>query len=568
MKKLLVFALLGAILCSGVYGFIQYDKEKVKTEQTALTSAAVKIESKEALKVDDAEFTTAVATKFSNVNAGNLFGLTALVGLAALFFSSKWERLPRAVQGGLGLVALALITLVDFGMTAAMAGATKGLSIIKAGVPFLAFKKDGLTGDNLKFVEDLEKRISTISEAELKEMLGAELKLAVREAKEQLKRFDALSDEQINKIKEFTGEDDKGIRSILVKQGELITKLQQNVSNAEERMDIRGQVQEWQTRNKDVFAKIKNKETGVSLQALEIRAANSPMTPANTETNTITINAGAAIRQGAPIFELRRVEPTFWDYIPKGRTNLETYPWVNKKVPADSGAAAFIGPGIAKPGVSFTLEVEKSNAKKVAVSMKLATELLEDVDGMTSFVQGELTYQLKAKINTTLMTGVLSGTVIAGVQTFSVGFTTSGLSTQNPNNWDCARALIAQHRKAFINGPIVIFMNPIDTANMDMEKAVSQGTYLGINARPIPGGIIVEDNNIPVGFVQSIALDCLKTLIYKDYSVAFGWENADFTLNLITAIAEMRLHSFHSENDAQAFIYDDLADIKSQIAAA
>ncbi len=247
---------------------------------------------------------------------------------------------------------------------------------------------------------------------------------------------------------------------------------------------------------------------------------------------------------------------------------METYPWVNKKVPADSGAAGFIGPGIAKPGTSFTLEVEKSNAKKVAVSMKVATELLEDVDGMTTMIQTELAYQLKAKVNTTLMTGVLSGTVPAGVQTFSLGFTTSGLSTVNPNNWDCARAVIAQMRKAFINGPIVIFMNPIDIANMDMEKAISQGQYLGISARPIPGGIIVEDNNIAVGYLQAIALDCLKTLIYKDFVVTYGWENADFTLNLVTAIAEMRIHSFHSENDAAGFVFDDLADIKSQIAAA
>lgn len=431
----------------------------------------------------------------------------------------------------------------------------------------LKFDKTGLEGDNLKFVQDLEKRISQISDSDLKELLSEQLQLSVREAKEQLKRFDTLGESDVNKLKEMLGEDDKGVRSILLKQGEMITKLQQNLALTEERMDIRGQVKEWQTRHKDTIDKIKS-GTRADLPQFELRAANSPMTPANTLSDTITINAAAAIRQGAPVFDVRRIEPTFWDYINKGRTNLETYPWVNKKVPASSGEAAFIGPGIAKPGVSFTFEVEKSNAKKIAVSMKLATELLDDIDGMTSYIQQELAYQLKIKLNTTLMTGTESSTVPAGVQTFSLAFTTSGLSTINPNNWDVARAIIAQMRKAFINGPIVIFMNPIDTANMDMEKAVSQGTYLGINARPIPGGIIVEDNNIPVGYVQAIALDCLKTLIYKDFVMTFGWENDDFTKNLVTVIAEMRLHSFHSDNDAAAFVYDDIADIKSQIAAA
>lgn len=459
------------------------------------------------------------------------------------------------------------LALFAFSLYAIFGHAVDSVVMATTAIPFLKFDKTGLEGDNLKFVNDLEKRISTITDKELKEMLSEDLKLAVRDAKEQLKRFDTLGDADVAKLKEFLGEDDKGVRTILLKQGEMITKLQQNLALTEERQDIRTQVKDWQTRNKEAIAKVRAGEKQ-GLPAFELRAANSPMTPANTLSDTITINAGAAIRQGAPVFDIRRVEPTFWDYIPKGRTTLETYPFVNKKVPAESGAAAFIGPGVAKPGVSFTFEVEKSNAKKVAVSMKMATELLEDIDGMTSYVQAELAYQLKAKVNTTLMTGVESSTVPAGVQTFSLGFTTSGLSTVNPNNWDCARAVIAQMRAAFINGPIVIFMNPIDIANMDMEKAISQGTYLGINARPIPGGVIVEDYNVPVGFLQAIALDALKTLIYKDFVMTFGWENDDFTKNLVTVVAEMRIHSFHSDNDAAAFVYDDFADIKSQIAAA
>lgn len=337
---------------------------------------------------------------------------------------------------------------------------------------------------------------------------------------------------------------------------------------AQEDMSVRGQVASWMTRNADVIKRIKAGERGVSLPAFEFRAANSPMTPSNTVSDTVTMNAGAVIRQGAEIFDLRRTSPTFWDYLPKQKTGLETYPWVNKKVPASSGAAGFIGPGVAKPGVSFTLEVEKSNAKKIAVSLKTATELLDDIDGMTGFIEDELQYQLKIEANSKLMTGTESSTVPAGVQTFSLGFTTSGLSTVNPNNWDCCRAVIAQMRKAFINGPIVIFLNPIDTANMDMEKAVSQGHYLGLNARPIPGGVILEDYNITAGYLQAIAIDCLKTKIYKDFMMSLGWENDDFTKNLVTVIGEMRLHSFHSENDAAAFVYDDFADIKSQIAAA
>jgi hypothetical protein len=463
------------------------------------------------------------------------------------------------IMAGLGLFLFGVACFCGFGVESGIAMAVAPFAI--------KFDKTGLEGDNLKFVSDLEKRIAKISNDDLKALLEDDLKLAVREATKQFERLNALDDAGVAKLKEMLGEDEKGIRNILLKQGEAIQKLQTNINKAEEFMDIRSQVKKWQTDNKDVIAKIKG-GTRADLPTFEVRAANSPMTPANTISDTITINPANAIRNGAPVIDIRRVAPTFWDYLTKGSTNLETYPWVNKKVPDSSGAAAFIGPGVAKPGVSFTFEVEKSVAKKIAVSMKLATELLDDIDGMTSYVQNELDYQLKNVLNDKLMTGTESSTVPAGIRTFSLGFTTSGLSVTNPNNWDCARAVVAQMRAAYITGSIVIFMNPIDMANMEMDKAISNGNYTGINARGITGATIVEDYNIPVGYIQAFAVDSLKTLIYKAFTMTFGWENDDFTKNLVTVIAETRLHSFHSENDAAAFVYDDLADIKSQIAAA
>lgn len=424
-------------------------------------------------------------------------------------------------------------------------------------------KLDGLTGDNKTLFEELEKRFEDLPEGLTKEALKTELETRMAPF---VSIQAMLKDIDPEVLKQVTEKGDLSVRHILLEQGKVLKALQEKEHQPVD-LSIRAHVAAWHEKNKEVIQKLKAGGKA-DLPDLEIRAANSPMTPANTISDTITIAAGSVIRMGGEVFDVRRVQPTLWDYITKGRTGLETLPWVNKKVPAASGAAAFIGPGIAKPGTSFTLEVEKSIAKKVAVSMKIATELLDDIDGMTTYIQVELAYQLKNEANQKLMTGVESNTVPGGVQTFSLPFSTSGLSTVNPNNWDCCRAIVAQIHKAFINSSIVIFMNPIDTANMDMEKAISQGTYMGLNVRQVPGAIIVEDYNVAVGFVQGIAVDCWKNLIYKDFTLKFGWENADFTLNLITAIAEMRIHSYHSENDAAGFVYDDLADIKSQIAAA
>lgn len=333
-------------------------------------------------------------------------------------------------------------------------------------------------------------------------------------------------------------------------------------------MSLRTQVAEWQKRNAEAIKKIKS-GMKADLEPLEFRAADSPMTPTTLNVGTIALGASPLIRDGAQVIDLLRIQPTLWDLLPKGRTDRETYPWVNKKVPAASGAGDFLAPGGAKPKVSFTLEVEKSNAKKVAVSMKVATELLEDVDGMTSYIEGELQYQLKTHINSIIMgAAAASATDPAGIRSFALPYTLAGVETTNPNNYDAVIALIAQIRAAYIDGPILVAMNPVDVANMRLSKAVSQGQYLGLNVLPIPGGFIVEDYNITQGDVMGIAVDCLKTLIYKDFRIAYGWENDDFTKNLVTAIAETRFHQFYSGNHAAGFFYDQLADIKAAIAAA
>ena len=75
----------------------------------------------------------------------------------------------------------------------------------------------------------------------------------------------------------------------------------------------------------------------------------------------------------------------------------------------------------------------------------------------------------------------------------------------------------------------------------------------------------LEDNNVPVGYVQVALLDYYKVRIYKDITLAFGWENDDFTKNLVTSICEMKLHQYFSENHTGAFIYDTFANIETAI---
>lgn len=472
-------------------------------------------------------------------------------------------------------VALIGLAILLHPIYAGVAGVMKAVSL-----PIFKFNKEGATGENYQMLLDLEKRMAELPEYLQKNLVDGILK---EELEKRFKPLTKLTEDEVNKLIDFASDDkDKGIRSKVVALAEELKLLKDQKAAAPKDMSFRGQIISWmKDENKEIFEALSKraKETGgalkltqdevAKLKPLVIRAANDPMTPAN------SFNPGAAANQSLfipqPQFEagandVVRVQPTFWDYLRKGRSSSATYVWVNKKVPANSGAADFISPGVAKPRVSFTLKTEYSQAKKVAATEKLAMETLNDVDGFQSWAEQELLYQVRQLANTTCLT---TGDTAADADTpnsikkLSVAFSAVGLKTTNPNNWDVGRAVAAQMRASNLQGAIIIFVNPIDKANMDMTKAVSQGQLY----QPGPQYVTwVEDNNIPVGAFQAAIIDYYRILMYQDLVLEYGLENDDFSKNLITVRAEMRFHQVFSENYTGAFVYDTFANVKPQIA--
>lgn len=470
---------------------------------------------------------------------------------------NRWFNMP-CVQTGFHLALAGLMFAFAW-----IIGLGEAAMVTLGFAPMIKFNKDGLSGDNLKLVEDLEKRMALVPD-ELKEQI---LKgMVEKQLEERLASFKGLGEKEIKEILKLAGEGDDGVRSILKKQGEELVKLQEKLAAEKTKQDefsVRAQIEKWRAENADSIKRVKEGAKNVSLTPLEVRVVASPMTPANSLTSTVSqYNAFITSLEIAPgVVDLIRVRPTFWDYIKKGATSAVNYAWVNKKNP--QGAAGFIAPGVAKPGISFELASELSAAKKIAESMKIATELLEDVPGMTTLINQELAYALKSKINTTLIgSQAATSTLPEGLQHMSVAYTLAGVQTANANNWDAIHAVVAQLTAGNFPGRPTVFVNPVDYANMKLTKAISEGQLF---APTPPDADIVVDNNIPVGYFQAVLLDLYRILIYKDYTVTFGWENDDFTKNLVTVIGEVRLHQFYSANHAGFAVYDTFDNVKAAI---
>lgn len=392
--------------------------------------------------------------------------------------------------------------------------------------------------------------------------------LASRATKEEI----AVIQQQAIVFKEFSADalreildKDKGVLKMLVDQGLKIAELEKRGTETKEDMSIRGQIAKWQKDNETQIRSIQDGSSKMaSLSAMVIdfgaakRAVASPMLPSNTWSGAYLPNAG--ILPG--LMEAPQAQPNFWNFLKKGRTKLNPLIWINKV--NKQGAAAFIAPGVYKPGVSFEIETETSTPKKVAVNTKVAVETLHDIDKMEGWIIDNLLYELDIKTNEQVMIGVGSSTNPAGIQTLSTTFlgASLGVHTVNPNIWDCLDALTAQLRFLRFKGRVVHFINPIDYTNAKITKALNQGQrFLAAQL----DSTIVEDDNVPVGYVQSAIIENYKIDIFEDVAVQWGLENDDLTKNLRTVIAERRFHQYVSNSHSGSFIYDTFENIMNGI---
>lgn len=407
---------------------------------------------------------------------------------------------------------------------------------------------------------------------EINEMVGRELKATATKVELDAIRAD-LAKIPVEEMREMLDpKNPKGLMGMLLRQGLEMQRLSTKLEDAAKRgqdMSLRGQVIRWHEENKTEIDKITTGGRNRQLSPMSLRL-DSPMF-VSTVNSTASPYIGKTFVE-AGVNDFIRPQPNFWDYIRKGRTSAATYVWVNKSTPL--GAADFIGPGVAKPGVSFKLVAETSTPKKVAASAKAGTELLKDIEGMVSFIEDEIRYQVLIAANAAAMTGVASSTDPNGIQTLSVAFPVGGggLFTTNPNYMDAIRAGVAYMRSGLLQGPLTAFINPIDAGNMDMAKATDSGVYMlppfvTANGRTIGGATIVEDYNIPVGSIQFAFLQYYRILMYEDLFVEWGWVDDDFIKNLVTAIGEMRFHQMFNSIYTGAFMFDTFANIITAITA-
>lgn len=248
----------------------------------------------------------------------------------------------------------------------------------------------------------------------------------------------------------------------------------------------------------------------------------------------------------------------------KGSTSSPIIKWVNRV--DKEGGAAFIEEGVMKPLEDWNYETETSEAKKIAVSCKVSTEMLSDAPFMRAEINRLLREDLMKVVDEKLLTGTGSSGEIKGITVGAAGYTSSDLDDKitTPNYADAIRAAILQLRMLNYT-PNILFVNPVDKAMIDLTKDTT-GRYISAELMAIMRGLtIIETTRIEKG--KFLLMDSSKWTVrpYEALRLEYGWENDDFRKNLVTVIAEMRLHSYHSDVDNGSIVYAEFATVMAAL---
>jgi len=238
--------------------------------------------------------------------------------------------------------------------------------------------------------------------------------------------------------------------------------------------------------------------------------------------------------------------------------------WVNKE--AIEGAAGMTAEGALKSQISWTYTEESADVKKITAFVKVSKESLDDLDFLRSEINTDLKEEIELKLDEQLASGVLSSTSMKGILPYAPTFDVTGTpfidSVDSPNRVDALRVAVALVKSNRFT-PTYSVVNPMDAALMDLAKG-DDGHYIlppfvtadGLRIAGIP---IIENEAITEGSFLVGDFNKSNLRIREGININLGYENDDFTKNLVTILAEMRAVHYIKKHHIPAFLQGTFA---------
>lgn len=260
-------------------------------------------------------------------------------------------------------------------------------------------------------------------------------------------------------------------------------------------------------------------------------------------------------------------------------TNQAAFPYTETE-PKD-GDYAFQTQGAAKAQIDFVTKTRFAEPYTLAAWEKLTEQAVDDIP----FLQSVATDLLFKKHNLKKSKAILSGNGISpnpkGATVYAASWTTGGAlagTITDVNIMDVINAMITtiytttNYTDEMPYMANIAALNPKDffinfVAAKDKNGLPLYPTASLFNQVTIGGVTIIPHLDITAGKVFVADMTRYNVSNYKSYVVKIGWVNDDFIKNQFVILGESRFHAFVKKLDEIAFLYDDIATIKTDLQA-
>ena len=241
----------------------------------------------------------------------------------------------------------------------------------------------------------------------------------------------------------------------------------------------------------------------------------------------------------------------------------------------EEGDAEFIGEGTLKPLADAEWKTSKKNIKEVALRWKFTKRLMNHAPSVESDFREHANELIEQKMDTVALIGNETTTPeeFDGVATLADAFVVPAeLANYYPaaNIYDAINAVSTFVRLNNFRGPLTCVLNTVWKAKMQGIKETNSTNYIVPPFVTPDGNTVGEvrvqfENKMPADKILLGDMMKYKIVIAENVEYDEGYENDDFSKNLVSRKLEAFLGSYKKDSDAGSIIYDDIATVLTAI---
>jgi len=239
----------------------------------------------------------------------------------------------------------------------------------------------------------------------------------------------------------------------------------------------------------------------------------------------------------------------------------------------EEGDATFIGEGDLKPLISAKYETKSANIKEVAERWKFTNRFIMHTNRVVNDFREHANELMEQEIDTQVLSGDGTGDNLSGIADQASAFVAPAELANyytDTNIWDVINAVLMQVILANFT-PTAVVLNSVWKAKMagikDANGVYIVPPFVSPSGDTISGVRMVFSNKMPAGDILAGDLTKFKVVFSEQVRYDIGYENDDFSKNLVSNKLEAFLGTYIKAPHVPAIVYDDIATITAAISA-